>query len=88
MQSYTLIDSPEISNVLTNQLEAIGQWLIQNSLFMHQSKTECVLFGTNPRVTSAKFCVIVNGKALKRVTEYKYLGVILDESLSWKEHIK
>ena len=55
---------------------------------MHQGKTECVLFGSNPKVTPAKFCVTVNGKALKRVTEYKYIGVILDESLTWKERIK
>ena len=26
--------------------------------------------------------------AIKRVTEFKYLGVIFDELLSWKEHVK
>ena len=32
--------------------------------------------------------VSVDGSAIKRVTEFKYLGVIFDEHLSWNEHVK
>ena len=35
-----------------------------------------------------QFSVSVNGSAIKRVTEFKYLGVIFDEHLSWNEHVK
>ena len=30
--------------------EWINKWLIDNSLFMHKGKTECMLFGTGPRL--------------------------------------
>ena len=29
----------------------------------------------------------IDGKELKRVAEYKYLGVILNESFSWNAHV-
>ena len=28
----------------------------------------------------------MNGSTIKRVTDFKYLGVIFDEHLSWNEH--
>jgi len=38
--------------------------------------------------TNDKFVVSVDGHVLKRVSEYKYLGVVLNECLSWNAHIK
>lgn len=85
---FTASDAQEVGNTLTNELATVNQWLLDNSLFIHQGKTECVLFGTGPRLASAKFSVSIDGKDLTRVSEYKYLGVILDESLTWSAHVK
>ena len=55
---------------------------------MHEGKTECMLFGTGPKLAlSTSFSIAINGKALNRVSEYKYLGVVLDASLTWNVHI-
>ena len=35
-----------------------------------------------------QFSVTISGFAIKRVTVLKYLGVKLDERLSWNEHVK
>ena len=51
--------------------------------------TEAMLFGTSQRLAKVdQFSVSVDGSAIKRVTEFKYLGVIFDEHLSWNEHVK
>ena len=55
---------------------------------MHKGKTECMLFGTGPRLAlSTSFSIAIDGKALNRVSEYKYLGVVLDASLTWNAHV-
>ena len=80
---FTTSSAQEISSTLTSGLAKVNDWLVDNSLFIHQGKTECVLFGTGSRLATTNLSVNIHGKELTRVAEYKYLGVILDESLSW-----
>ena len=84
---FTASNAQEISSTLTSELAKVNDWLVDNSLFIHQGKTECVLFGTGSRLATANLSVNIDGKELTRVAEYKYLGVILDESLSWNAHV-
>ena len=61
----------------------VENWLRKNySLFLNKSKTECVLFKTARRLST------VTGSMTERVSEFKYLGVVLDESLSWTARVK
>ena len=70
------------------ELQAIKSWLRLNSLFINITKTETMLFGTLQRLAKVdQFSVSVNGSAIRRVTEFKYLGVIFDEHLTWNEHV-
>ena len=71
-------NAQEISSTLTSELAKANDWLVDNSLFIHQGKTECVLFGTGSRLATANLSVNIDGKELTRVAEYKYLGVTLD----------
>ena len=83
--------APEVSTIeatLVRELEAIKCWLRLNSLFINVTKTEVMLFGTSQRLAKVdQFSVSVNGSAIKRLTEVKYLGVIFDEHLSWNQHV-
>ena len=55
---------------------------------MNKGKTECMLFGTGPRLAlSTSFSVAIDGKELNRASKYKYLGVVLDASLTWNAHV-
>ena len=84
--------APEVSTIeatLMRELQAIECCLRLNSLFINVTKTEVMLFGTSQRLAKFdQFSVSVNGSTIKRVTEFKYLGVIFDEHLSWNEHVK
>ena len=50
---FTARHAEEIGNTLTNELVNVNNWLLDNSLFLHQGKTKCVLFGTDARLSSA-----------------------------------
>ena len=46
-----------------------------------------MLFGTGPKLAlSTFFSIAIDGKALNHASEYNYLGVVLDASLTWNAH--
>ena len=52
-----------------------------------QAGSKCVLFGTKQKLANACFKIQLQGSDIDRVRHFSYLGVILDEYLSWKEHV-
>ena len=44
---FTARNAEGIGNKLSNELANVNNWLLDNSLFLHQGKTEYVLFGTD-----------------------------------------
>ena len=78
-----------IEETLNRELQEIGRWLQANTLFINVSKTKAMLFGTSQKLAKIdKFSLILNGTEIKRVSEFRYFGVVFDENLSWNEHIK
>jgi len=51
------------------------------------SKTQYMLI-TNKHVNIESFVINGNSNRIERTFTYKYLGVIVDEKLTWKEHCK
>ena len=86
---YSGKDLLDIQLTLERNLTQVNSWLKDNSLFLHKDKTQSMLFGTEPRLRSAdSFTVNFNGENIERVSEYKYLGLVMDETLSWNSHVK
>ena len=53
----------------------------------HLTKTKCMLFGTKQKLANASFKTQLHGSDIERVRNFCYLGVTLEECLSWKEHV-
>ena len=52
------------------------------------SETQIMLIGTHQRLNVVDtFLVVTNNASLERVDTFKYLGVTMDETLSWKEQL-
>ena len=55
---------------------------------LNVSKAKIVLVGTRQRLNAVEsFSVAADKTSLERVDTFKYLGVTMDETLSWKEHV-
>ena len=61
-------------------------WCDKNYLYLNVSKTKkmCADFRKNQRCPKP---VYIKGEAVERVEIYKYLGVVFDGKLNWKENI-
>ena len=79
-------DSETVAKFLSEQLTLCSSWLIDNRLSLHVGKTESILFGTNRKLKGANFTVKCGEMTVKRVNSVKYLGVIIDQTLNFREH--
>ena len=70
-------------------LNKFSEWCAENKLTLNVSKTKLVTFGMRNMVKKAKNSVIkINGAPLQIVPTYKYMGVTLDNTLSFDSHVK
>ena len=70
--------------IYQRQIEKIVNWCDKNYLYLNVSKTKemCIDFRKNQRCPKL---VYIKGEAVERVNTYKYLGVVFDSKLNWKE---
>ena len=70
---YSGVDIQTICECISRELDKLHVWLSVNKLSLNVDKTNFILFG--------------NRKDIDRVRATKFLGVIIDEKLTWKDHI-
>ena len=58
-----------------------------NRLALNISKTNFVIFRTHKRKVNHNVTLILNRKAIEQKKYVKYLGLLVDEHLTWEEHI-
>ena len=68
-------------------LYGIEQWCSGRELSVNHNKTEMVLFTRRYKHESLKTITFFNN-TLEASTQVKYLGVILDAKLSWKQQVE
>ena len=64
----------------------IVEWLSANKLIINLDKTHLMVFTNKKRLNPIS--INVKGQIVNEITETKFLGVILDNKLSWSAHIK
>jgi len=76
----------DIENGLSNDLNIVCPWLVNNKLSLHLGKKESILFGSKPRIrTQPSLDITCNGSSVESKTSVKYLGVTIDQCLSSEE---
>ncbi len=85
---YVTAESSHMAaEMLTSQLVCISQWLQDNGLTLNYTKTVSMCFSLKNKALDV-FKIKIEQKEIKEVSEFKYLGVIVDSKLKFDAHIK
>ena len=76
-----------INKQVNKDLKTLSNWLNANKICLNASKTELVLFRSAKKQLDFGLKLKLNGKRLYPTNSVKYLGVKIDEHLTWKPHI-
>ena len=74
-------------NLINKELEEVSNWFKANKLSVNASKTNYMIIGTKHMTRTKADGVNLDSTILERVQQTKFLGVIIDECLTWKNHI-
>ena len=80
------IDSHFEKNI-NHELEKIYNWLAVNKLSLNARKTKFMLFHTQGTKLNYIPKIFINGTIIERVQNFNFLGLTINENLSWKPHV-
>ena len=77
-----------VKNDMQRDLGKIASWCGRNKLSLNIKKTKNMLFGSRHKLKRTKCDKLqINDAKLEFVSQYKYLGVILDSNLAFTKHL-
>ena len=78
-----------VINEANSELTILADWFKANKLSLNSDKTKYMIFHpvSNHTILGPNQQISISGFPLNRVTHIKFLGVILDDKLTWKPHI-
>ena len=84
---YSHKDQNTLKKTLNKDLKDLYEWLCANRLSLNVAKTEFMIFRPPKMKLSGRVVLTLNRTKIHESTKIKYLGLILDPRLTWKEHI-
>ena len=76
-----------VSN-LQGDIKSLDQWCVRNGIMANTDKTKVMVFGTGHVLSKTpQPSILLNGVSLKVVSAYKYLGITLDNQLTYNSHV-
>ena len=78
-------DIVQLSIIVSNELDKLNEWFAVNKLSLNLSKTNFMLF-TNSR-RDQNISISINNCEIDMVYKTKFLGVMIDSKLNWKDHV-
>ena len=73
-------------NILTT-IEILNRWFRANKLSLNFNKTHCIQFKTKATISDT-FTINYNNNFINNTLSTKFLGVVVDSALIWKNHIE
>ena len=79
------IDNNVTEDVINRELLKVYEWLGANKLSLNVAKTKFMVFHTSNRLVRYPN-LLINGRPIERVTQFNFLGLILQSNMSWSMH--
>lgn len=76
-----------LQTAMNIELKKVHEWLIANKLTLNTDKSKYMIISKRKVITDDEFKLSLNDTLLERCHSYKYLGVFIDDKLSWEPHI-
>ena len=80
-------NAKELEQNINDEISKVATWLQCNKLKLNVSKSKFMLFYKHPKVVP-KLNILVNGNPIDQVEDFNYLGITLDQHITWTPHIK
>ena len=85
---YCESESPDqLQSLVNRELKKVKMWLEVNKLSLNIDKTNFIIFKSPQRSLPETVSIKIGKFPIKRTCYVKFLGVLLDENLSWKYHL-
>ena len=84
---YEADDMEELKKVVNNELDGLFKWLCANRLSLNISKTNYLIFHPYNKRLKTNITIQINEKTINEEKSVKYLGVLIDATLSWNIHV-
>ena len=84
------ISGKDVNNLIcavNNELVIINNWFISNHLTLNLNKSSFIIFHSSKKSASFDSPLSINNSLLNRFTQIRYLGILMDEHLTWSKHI-
>ena len=78
----------EINDKLQNTINNVHDWYSQNKLKINTDKTKSMLIKNNHVIPTQNLNIRLGNQCLENVQHIRYLGLEIDENLTWEHHIK
>ena len=83
------VDQDALSDGINSELQSIYDWLCVNKLSLNIPKTKFMMFRHKQRrIGNLMPNLRINGNAIDYVSAFNFLGVMLDENLTFDHHIQ
>jgi len=77
----------EIINTFNGELGLLTDWLHANKLTLNIKKTHYIIFTNSNIRPTPNLDIIIDNQVIDRVSNTRFLGVIIDENLRYKHHV-
>ena len=80
------IDIPQYVDIINNELDEVNKWILSNKICINTDKTKYILFSYRSSADLPPICI--GRSAIERSASLKFLGVMIDEHLTFKNHVQ